>query len=196
MSGAVPTHYAQALADAVFRPESGLDPRAAIEQLKQIEEMIGSSSDLQLVLNSPAVNKRRKAAVLSKLADQLGAHRLVRNFLLVVATHRRTAQWKEIEARFEEIVDERLGWVHAEITSAQELTAEQREEIERALGLTAWKIHPRELYSRAVADWRVFAPEWLPRNTTLRCGANWRVCAAGLKPSRRFRKNYGSNQSR
>ncbi len=153
MSGAVPTHYAQALADAVFRPESGLDPRAAIEQLKQIEEMIGSSSDLQLVLNSPAVNKRRKAAVLSKLADQLGAHRLVRNFLLVVATHRRTAQWKEIEARFEEIVDERLGWVHAEISSAQELTAEQREEIERALGLTLGKfIRPNYTIERSLLE--------------------------------------------
>jgi F-type H+-transporting ATPase subunit delta len=134
VTGAVPTHYAEALAEAVFRPDSGLEPRDAIPQLKRVEDLMAESKDLQLVLSSPAVNKKHKVAVLSRLADEMGLHRLIRNFLMVVATHGRTARWKEIEARFEEIVDERLGWVRAEIASAQELTPQQREEIERALG--------------------------------------------------------------
>jgi F-type H+-transporting ATPase subunit delta len=139
VTGALPTHYARALADAVFRPDSGLDPREAISQLKQIEELIAGSRDLQIALNSPAVNKQRKIAVLSRLAEDLGLHRVVRNFLLVVVTHRRTAEWTGIRERFEEIVDERLGWVRAEIASAQQLTAEQRAEVENALGTALGK---------------------------------------------------------
>lgn len=134
MTGAVPTHYAEALANAAFRPDSGLEPGEAVSQLKRIEQLFGESKDLRLVLNSPAVNKKRKVAVLSRLAEEMNLHRLVRNFVMVVATHGRTARWKEIEERFEEIVDERLGWVRAEIASAQELTPQQREEVERALG--------------------------------------------------------------
>ena len=85
------------------------------------------------------MNKQRKVAVLSRLAEELALHRIIRNFLLVVATHRRTVQWKEIESRFEEIVDERLGWVHAEIASATELTPGQREQVERFLGSSLGK---------------------------------------------------------
>jgi F-type H+-transporting ATPase subunit delta len=136
---ALPSHYARALADAIFRPDSGLDPHDAISQLMQVQELIGSSKDLQLALNSPAVNKQRKAAVLSKLAEDLGLHRLIRNFLIVVVMHRRTGQLKSIEERFEESVDERLGWVRADIASAQELTPEQRELVERVLGSTLGK---------------------------------------------------------
>lgn len=153
MRGAIPTHYAQALADAVFRPDSGLEPREAISQLKRVEELFRSSKDLQLALRSPAVNKHRKTAVLSRLAGDLGLHRVVRNFLLVVATHRRTAQWNEIQERFEEIVDERLGWVRAEIASAQELSPEQREEVERALGTMLGKfIRPNYTIERNLLE--------------------------------------------
>jgi F-type H+-transporting ATPase subunit delta len=35
---------------------------------------------------------------------------------------------------FEAAVDARLGWIPANITSAKELTAQQKEQIERALG--------------------------------------------------------------
>jgi F-type H+-transporting ATPase subunit delta len=139
VTGALPTHYARALADAVFRPGSGLDPRDAISQLKQLEDLIAGSRDLQIALNSPAVNKERKMAVLSRLADDMGLHRVVRNFLLVVVTHRRTAEWASIRERFEEIVDERLGWVRADIASAHELTPEQRAEVEKTLGTTLGK---------------------------------------------------------
>ena len=139
MTGALPTHYARALADAVFRPGSGLDPREAVSQLRRVGDLIGGSKDLQIALNSPAVNKDRKMAVLSRLAVDLGLHRVVRNFLLVVVTHRRTAEWARITERFDELVDERLGWVRADVASAQELTQEQRAEVESTLGTALGK---------------------------------------------------------
>jgi F-type H+-transporting ATPase subunit delta len=131
---ALSTHYAQALADAVFAPNAGLDPRAAVQQLRSAESLLSHSKQLQLALLSPAVNKTRKQAVIGKLAQEMGLHRVLRNFLLVVVSHRRIADLKAMRDSFEEVVDERLGWVKAEIESAHEMGAAEREHIERALG--------------------------------------------------------------
>ncbi len=134
MAAALPTHYARALVDAVFAPKLGMAPQAAVEQLRSIETLMSGSKDLERVLLSPAVLKARKAAVISKLADELGLDRLIRNFVLVVVSHRRTKELTAIRREFEILVDERLGWIPAQIASARELKPAQKEEIERALG--------------------------------------------------------------
>jgi F-type H+-transporting ATPase subunit delta len=72
--------------------------------------------------------------VIARFADDLGLHRLIKNFLLVIVSHRRTSDLSAIRRDFETVVDERLGWVPAEITSAKELNAQQKEQIEHALG--------------------------------------------------------------
>lgn len=134
MTGALATHYARALADAVFAPGSGLEPRDAVAQLRGSESLISGSKDLELALLSPAVPTTRKKAVITRLADELGLHRILRNFLLVVVSHRRTKELPAIRKDFEAVVDERLGWIPADVESAKDLNAEQRGEIERALG--------------------------------------------------------------
>jgi F-type H+-transporting ATPase subunit delta len=134
MTDALSTHYSRALADAVFAPNSGLLPQDALAQLAAAEHLISSSKELQIALLSPAVSKARKAAVVARLADELGLHRLMRNFFMVVVRHRRTRELSAIRQSFELIVDERSGWIPAEIGSARELSAEQRQQIERALG--------------------------------------------------------------
>src|SRR5581483_9613232 len=124
---------------AVFAPNSGLRPEDAVVQLRAAASLISESGELDRALLSPAVSKARKQAVLSKLADELGLHRIVRNFLLVLASHRRTHELESIRREFELVVDERLGWVPAEIASARELSPQQREQIERALGANLGK---------------------------------------------------------
>ncbi len=134
MTDALSSHYAEALANAVFASGSDLSPAAASEQLKTIAALLQNSKDLELALLSPAVNRARKQAVIGKLADELELHRLIKNFLLVLVSHRRTRELAAIQESFELIVDERTGWIPAEITSAHDLSPEQREDIERALG--------------------------------------------------------------
>ncbi len=134
MTDALSTHYARALADAVFAPNSGLSPQDAIAQLAAAESLISGSKELHIALLSPAVSKARKTALISTLADELGLHRLMRNFLLVVVRHRRTRELPAIKQSFEMIVDEKSGWIPAEIASAKELKPEQRQGIEQALG--------------------------------------------------------------
>jgi F-type H+-transporting ATPase subunit delta len=139
MEDAVSAHYANALADAVFRPDTGLSPPEAVTQLRDIALTIHESKALQGVLLSPAVSRARKTAVVSKLADAMQLHRLLRNFLLVVSSHRRISEMNQIAASFESVVDDRMGFVPADIASAAELNAEQRERIERALGANLGK---------------------------------------------------------
>ncbi len=134
MTEALSNHYAEALANAVFTPGSDLAPEEATRQLASAVDLVNGSPDLQKALHSPAVNKARKQAVIGKLADELGLHRLIKNFLLVVISHRRLRELPAIRQSFELIVDERTGWIPAAITSAHELSAEQRDHVERALG--------------------------------------------------------------
>jgi F-type H+-transporting ATPase subunit delta len=100
---------------------------------------MASSAELQVAMLSPAVAKARKKAIISRLGDELGLHRLIHNFLLVVVSHRRIKELHAIRLQFELVVDERLGWIPAEIASAKELTAEQKEQIERSLGIKLGK---------------------------------------------------------
>lgn len=134
MVGAVPRHYANALADAVFKPNSGLSPQDAVQQLRTMDALFAESKALEHALLSPAVTRPRKEAVIARIADELGLHRLIKNFLLVVVSHRRTAGLPAMRREFEAIVDERLGWVPADITSAKELSPKEKEQIERVLG--------------------------------------------------------------
>jgi F-type H+-transporting ATPase subunit delta len=134
VTGALSIHYAEALAESVFKPESGLKPEEATDQLKLAESVIGSSKQLEIALLTPAISRTRKTAIVGKISDDLGLHRIIRNFLSVLVKHGRTKQLKAIRQSFELVVDERLGWEPAEITSAHELGPKEREEIERTLG--------------------------------------------------------------
>jgi F-type H+-transporting ATPase subunit delta len=134
MNDAIASHYASALADAVFKPNSGLKPEEAVQQFRTVEALFSESRELERALLSPAVKRTRKEAVIARLADELGLHRLIKNFWLVIISHRRTAEFRAMRRDFEAEVDKRLGWVPADITSAKELTAQEKEEIERALG--------------------------------------------------------------
>jgi F-type H+-transporting ATPase subunit delta len=134
MAEALATHYANALADAVFGPDSGISPQDAVAQFQTAEATFASSKELERALLSPAVSKSRKTAVMTKLIDELGVSRIMRNFFLVVVNHRRVGDLRAIRKAFEEVVDARTGWIPAQITSAKELTTEEREQVERALG--------------------------------------------------------------
>ena len=133
MPDALSVHYAAALANSVFAPDSGLSPEDAMTQLRAAESVLSGSKQLEHALLSPAVSKLRRKAVVEKLATELGFNRLIRNFLLVVVTHRRIQELPSMRRSFEAAVDERLGFVPAEIASAQELSGDQKQQIESTL---------------------------------------------------------------
>jgi F-type H+-transporting ATPase subunit delta len=109
-----------------------------VAELRAFEAVLQGSPELQNALTSPAVPPARKRAVVARLGETLGVSRMVRNFLFVLIDHRRVPMLAETIHAFELIVEERLGFARAEVTSARELTAPQQtilnSELERLTG--------------------------------------------------------------
>lgn len=120
------SRYGYALVDVVLTPSSGLDPKAVVRQLEAVEGLMKASDELRHVLMSPAVPASRKRAVIHTLTPELGLTGKVRNFFYVLIDRRRIGQLREIREAFEAGLDERTGFVRADVTSAQPLTDVQR----------------------------------------------------------------------
>ncbi len=133
MALAVARRYARALADIVLAPDSPLAPEQAVGQLLALESLLAESAELRTILLSPAVAPARKRAVVARLAQPLGISPLVRNFLFVVLDRRRINLFREIRRAFQDLLDEQLGVVRAEVISARELTPAQRARLQHAL---------------------------------------------------------------
>jgi F-type H+-transporting ATPase subunit delta len=137
ISSAVVNRYANALADVVLSPDSGVLPPQVIEQLRAFDAVVASSSDLRSVLASPAIPVARKRAIIKEIAGKLGLATIVRNFVLVVSDHRRAAAMAQIIDAFEILIDARLGFVRAEVRSAFELDGSRQGELSDKLGALA-----------------------------------------------------------
>ena len=139
MPHAVATRFAQALADAVLAPGSGMEGRQAAGELRAFESLVRSSPELRHVILSPAVATSRKRALVSRFAAALPLSRLVRNFLFVIVDRRRADLLGEIAAAFETVLDERLGFVRAEVVSAAPLSPAQQADLQQTLSGVAGK---------------------------------------------------------
>lgn len=141
---AVATRYANALADVVTAASSAVPPPAAVSELRAFQAALQESPELHGVLLTPAVPVARKRAVVTRIAEVLGMSRMVRNFLMVLIDHRRITDVGGIADAFELVLDERLGFARAEVSSAAQLTEPQRTELAAVLErLTGKRIRAR-----------------------------------------------------
>ncbi|HML16643.1 MAG TPA: ATP synthase F1 subunit delta [Bryobacteraceae bacterium] len=139
MLSVIGTRYAKALLDVAMAPQSKDDPKQVLNQLRSINEMIRASDQLHNALLSPAVSPARKRAVLARLMGPEGISKTVRNFLFVVIDHRRIHELPNIVEAFDTLLDARLGFVRADVTSAAVLADPQRSELEAELSRLAGK---------------------------------------------------------
>lgn len=133
MLSALGSRYARALVEAVMQPGSGLKPADALTQLRSMEQLLAESPDLRAALLTPAIPTSRKRAVVGKLADSLDCARIIRNFFFVLLDHKRVAQLSEIREAFDLLIDEQMGFVRAEVTSAEPLDDRQSAELQAEL---------------------------------------------------------------
>jgi F-type H+-transporting ATPase subunit delta len=133
MASAVANRYAHALVDIVMAPASPLKPEDALAQLRAVEGLFQESPELRTALLTPAIQTSRKRAVMADLLARIGGSPLIRNFVYVVIDHRRIGMIAEIREAFELQLDERLGFVRAEVSSAAPLTAPQSAGLESEL---------------------------------------------------------------
>ncbi len=138
---ALAQRYASALADVALA-------KGAAEQVKRdlasFTALFEESADLRNFLASPAVGGAGKRAVIEKLAARIGASQMVRNFLFVMSDHRRAQELPQIQQAFETELRTRQGVAEAQVTSPVELTAAEKQELQRVLErLSGKKIEAR-----------------------------------------------------
>ena len=127
---AVAERYAAALADvAVERKNSETIKR----NLAAFVEAFSSVADLRNALESPSLNAEVKRKVIAEVAGKMGLDVAVRNFIYLVVDHRRTEILLEMEEAFLSELNERLGIVEAEVTSAHELNDDEKRQLRTVL---------------------------------------------------------------
>ena len=96
-------------------------------------EAFSSIADLRNALESPALNAEVKRKVIAEVAGKMGLDDAVRNFIYLVVDHRRTEILPEMEEAFLSELNERLGIVDAEVTSAHELNDDEKRQLRTVL---------------------------------------------------------------
>jgi F-type H+-transporting ATPase subunit delta len=133
--------YANALADVALA-QGAAD--AALKQLGDFVAAVAISSELRNFLTSPGVPREAKHGVIEKIAARIGAGKIIRNFLFVIADHQRTHILPEILAAFQDVIRQRQGIAEAEISSAVELSTAQKKKFAQTLErLTGKKIQTK-----------------------------------------------------
>lgn len=130
MLSVVASRYARALLDVVLAPGANIDTNQVVADLRAVADVIKGSADLRNTLESPAVAPSRKRAVMRRLLEPAGIGEKVRNFVYVAIDHRRADEFPSIVDAFEQLLDERLGFVSADVRSARELDPAQRAALE------------------------------------------------------------------
>ncbi len=125
--------YAHALFEAALERDK-LGP--VREQLASVVAAEGEVPELRELLRNPQLDPRARAAALEDVLA--GSEELLRNFLLVLVDKGRADQLEEIGREFERLIAEHEGIVHAELTTAVELSDEEARkllgQIEQASG--------------------------------------------------------------
>ena len=120
--------YAQALFDLAEEQKCLSDVSAAMQVIAQA---LSEVPDLKKYLSSPVVPTADKAAALQDVLKKAKAPKLLQTFVTFLGQEQRIDIIEGIAFHFSKLVDADVGRVHAYVSSAAELTKEQRKSIEK-----------------------------------------------------------------
>lgn len=126
---AIASRYARALVEVVL--DQKIDGASAVQQVNSIVQAIRESADLRKIWESPSVPADQKRRLLDAIAAQLEVSRPVRNFYAVLIDHQRIPMAEPIARQFEAELNAQLGFAEAQVTSARDLSEEQKRELEQ-----------------------------------------------------------------
>jgi F-type H+-transporting ATPase subunit delta len=134
--------YARALADVVL--EKRLDAARVLQEAESLAGLVTGNRELREVWESPSIAAEQKRKLLDAIAAKEKISREVRNFVAILIDKRRIAAVEGIVRQLRHELNRRLGFTEAEITSARELTAAERKDLEdRVEKLTGKKVRAR-----------------------------------------------------
>lgn len=122
----VARRYALALADVV---EKGSDAKTVQTELQLFESMMRESGDLLTLFRHPAIQYENKAKVLDSLIDRSKPSKTTANFLRVLLRNQRLGELGAINKAFTHELADRSNQISAFITTAHELSADQKQNL-------------------------------------------------------------------
>lgn len=132
----VARRYAAALADVVVKTG---EVTVVKTELKTWEDLINTNHDLQTTFRNPAISQGNKEKVLESLIERTQPTKTTANFLRILLRNSRLTEISEINQKFASVLEERSGIVSAEITSARQLSDNERIELQTSLAKLAGK---------------------------------------------------------
>ena len=125
--------YASALYD--FAAEKKVvDP--VLNDLLNLKKILNDNKELNLVIRSPLISSPDKLNIFNSLLQKINANELTNTFLKVIEKNKRFINLPLIINKFQKINSEKRGDVIADITSAIELSNEQKNELQTNLQKT------------------------------------------------------------
>lgn len=129
-SQTVARRYASALADVIIERNEQAQVR---EELAAWERMILSNPTLLEVFTNPTVPYEQKAKVLNELIARTKVRQTTANFLRILLKNQRLAELPQVNAKLDQVLDERSGVISAEVTSARPVSDSIKQALEEKL---------------------------------------------------------------
>ena len=127
--------YAAAFLEVVTSAK--LDTAAINRELSDFLATWDGSAELREFFVNPAITAVQKVAFLDTLNEKLGLWKEVRNLLAVMISNDRIAAVGEVAAAYRRLLQEQLGIRQAQIVTARELDAAEREALVAEVGKLA-----------------------------------------------------------
>lgn len=137
-SQTVARRYASALADVVISRNEQVEVR---EELRAWERMILGNNLLLEAFTNPTIPYEQKSKLLNELITRTQARQTTANFLRVLLKNQRIADLPQVNAKVDQVLDDRAGLVTAQVTSARPVS----EPIKAALVETLARITRRRV---------------------------------------------------
>ena len=106
---------------------------SVLNDFEVAEKVLKESSELRQVIRSPLVNSDEKLNILLKIFSQINLHDLTTTFLKVLSDNKRISNLISIILQFKKINSEKRGDITADITSADELSEDEKNNITNQL---------------------------------------------------------------
>lgn len=103
------------------------------EELSQVASLMAESKDFNNFVADPSVPRETKVDGLNSILTKMGATDVTKNFVGLLADNNRLSELSRIVAKFAEIAADQRGEVKAVVTTAEGLTREESEAIQRGL---------------------------------------------------------------
>ena len=122
--------YASALYDLAAEKKA-VDP--VLNDLSNLKKILKDNKELNLVIKSPLITSPDKLNIFGNLLKKINANELTNTFLKVIEKNKRFSNLTSIITQFIKINSHKRGDVLAGITSADELSDEQKNNITNQL---------------------------------------------------------------